>query len=166
MPDSEGPLGGFASSFSGPAEKLRHEVERVLEAVRDQGDKALGAVGLGGLTGSAPPVDVIETPEDIVVRMDVPGVSGDALNVEIAGNMLTLSGVRQATETAAGAIVHVHQRATGEFERSIPMPVPVNHEQISADISDGVLTVRLARAESSKTRQVPVNSKSTTTSVD
>ena len=161
MSGTEGPLGGFASQFAGPAEKLRQEIERMVERVRDQGDKALDVVGLSGLTGWSPPVDIIETPEEIVVLMDVPGLSGDSLNVEIAGNMLTLSGSRPKAEPASGTIVHAVQRPAGEFVRSVPMPIPVNHEQISADISEGVLTVRLSRAEHAKTRQVPVTSRST-----
>lgn len=166
MLGSESPLSGFASQFSGPAEKVRQEVERIVERVRDQGDKALDAVGLGGLTGWVPAIDVIETPEEVIVLMDVPGISTDSLNVEIAGNMLTLSGSRPKTEPLSGTIVHVSQRPVGEFVRAVPMPVPVNHEQVAAEISDGVLTVRLARAEHSKTRQVPVISKSAATDGD
>lgn len=157
---SDGPLGGFASQFSGPAEKLRQEVERMVERMRDSGDKALDAVGLGGLTGWSPPADVVETADEVIVSVDVPGISSDAVNVEIAGNMLTLSGVRPKPEAASGTIVHATQRPFGEFVRSIPLPIPVNHDNVSADILDGVLTVRLARAEHAKSRQVPVNAKS------
>ena len=157
---SDGPLSGFASQFSGPAEKLRQEVERMVERMRDSGDKAPDAVGLSGLTGWAPPADVVETADEVIVTLDVPGLSSDAINVELTGNMLTLSGVRPKTEPASGTIVHATQRPSGEFVRSIPMPIPVNNEQVSADIADGVLTVRLARAEHAKARQVPVTSKS------
>lgn len=139
--------------FTLPAEKLRQEIERLVERVGGLGEKALDTMGIKPAGGWCPPVDVIETPDEVVVLMDVPGISSAQLGVQIAGNMLTLTGSRGAV---TGDVVHVADRPTGAFSRSVPMPVPVDHDRISASTHDGVLTVRLGRTAQSRSRTIPI----------
>lgn len=144
--------------FLHQAERFRHEVEKMVERVRDQGEKALDVIGVKGLTGWHPPADIVETSDYVIVTMDLPDVSVDALDVKLAGNMLSISGSRPEATTSSGSIVHSRNRPTGEFNRSLPMPVPVDHEQVAAEVSDGVLIVRLAKSAEAKTRSVPISS--------
>ena len=146
--------------FIGQAERFRHEVERLLDRVKDQGEKALDSFGVFQSNGLAAPADLIETADGVEVTVDVPGVSGDTLDVQITGNMLTISGSRPEPQAQTGAIVHSRKRQFGEFSMSLPMPVPVNHDYIEAEICDGVLTVKLAKAEAAKARTIPIAKKS------
>lgn len=137
-------------------QRLRQEFDRWLEAAMTQGGRALDALGLRGARPWYPPVDVIETPDAVHVAVNLPGVEPDSVDVSIAGNMLSIKG--EAPEIAIGDhdTAHVRQRNAGPFERSIPMPVPVDPEHVTAEARLGVLTVRLAKAERTKTRQIPV----------
>lgn len=150
---------GKAGGLFGSSDRLREELERVVERLRDGGGKALDAMGIR--TGDwHPEVDLVETPEAVFVTLDVPGVAADSLDVQIVGNMLTVSGNRPETETDPGCIVHAQNRPRGTFSHSVPMPVPVSHEEVSAEINEGVLTVRLGKSEAAKTRTIPISQKS------
>ncbi len=108
----------------------------------------------GGAMGVIAPY--VETPEQVIVALDVPGVMGESLDVQIAGNMLTISGSRPALDAAAGNVVHSQDRPVGEFARSFPMPVAVDHNKVEAEVTDGVLTVRLAKAAQARSHSIPV----------
>ena len=74
--------------------------------------------------------------------------------------MLTIEGSHPMTDIDANWIVHSRNRPQGTFSHSIPMPVPVNHEELSAEVSEGVLTVRLGKSEAAKSRSIPISQRS------
>lgn len=150
-PKSEGPL---TSSL----ERMRQELDRWIESARSQGGRALDIFGLRGEQKVAPRLDLIETDEDIRVVMDLPGVDPNLIQVTIIGNMLTIKGHKPPTPTEANQEVHLNERSQGDFERSIPMPTPVNADDVSAESKNGVLTVLLMKSERVKSRQIPVKS--------
>lgn len=150
-----------ASGLFGSAEKLRKELERLLEKAKDQGEKALDAIGLRGGQWQ-PPVDLTETTDEVIIAVDVPGLTADQLGLEIVGNMLTISGERGEGSATTTEVVHLRQRPSGKFSRSIPLPISVNHEKIVAEVHNGVLTIRLAKAERAKAHKVPINERPTT----
>lgn len=149
-----------ASGLFGSAEKLRKELEWLLDKAKDQGEKALDAIGLRGGHWQ-PPVDLTESTDEVMIALDVPGLTSEQLNLEIVGNMLTVSGERPDIPAAACEVVHLRQRPCGKFTRAIPLPVAVNHERISAEVHNGVLTIRLAKAERAKAHRVPINERPT-----
>ncbi len=147
----DGPL---ASSL----ERMRQELDRWIESARSQGGRALDVFGFRGENKVLPRLDLIETNEDIRVVMDLAGVDPSLIQVTIVGNMLTIKGHKPPTPTGADQTVHLNERSQGDFERSIPMPAPVNPEDISAESKNGVLTVLLMKSEVAKSRQIPVKS--------
>ena len=147
---------GKAGGLFGSSDRIREELERVVVRLRDGGEKALDAMGIRTGEWQAQ-ADVIETPDAVIVMLDVPGVASASLDVKIVGNMLTIGGSHPMNDTDASWIVHVSHRPQGNFSHSIPMPVPVNHEEISAEVSEGVLTVKLAKSEAAKSRSIPVS---------
>ncbi|MEX0703811.1 MAG: Hsp20/alpha crystallin family protein [Planctomycetales bacterium] len=151
-PRSEGPL---KSSI----EKLRHEIDNWFEAALVQGEKALGAVGLrGGEFAWVPRVDVTETDNEVLVFLEVPGVDPELVDVTLAGNMLTVRGEKLATPRDERTVAHAIERSAGRFCRAIPLPVPVNADQVSAEAKEGVLTIRMFKAERARARQIRVQS--------
>ncbi|RPI83014.1 MAG: Hsp20/alpha crystallin family protein, partial [Planctomycetaceae bacterium] len=87
------------------AEKVRDVVAEWIETVAAQGEKALQALGLGNQTrASGPLADVVETASTVVVTMDLPGVDPQAIEVLLAGNMLTVKGEHQGATAAKGNI--------------------------------------------------------------
>jgi HSP20 family protein len=151
---------GIDEKHGGPlaasVEKLRHEFDHWLEAAVSQGERALDAFGLRGRHWF-PPVDVVETPEAVLVDVDLPGVDPQLVDVTLAGNMLTLRGKRIARDSVAGESAHLAERPHGDFQRSIPMPAAVDAEHVSAQAANGVLHIRLAKTERSKPRHIRVN---------
>ena len=103
-----------------------------------------------------PAIDVIETDDDVLVVVDLPGVEPDGVDVSLAGNMLTLQGDRPVSDHPEAATVHARERAQGRFNRSIPMPVPINPDGVSAESNCGVLQIRLPKAEHAKAQKIQV----------
>lgn len=145
----QGPLGQTV-------DRLRQEFERWLAAASTQGGRALDAFGLGGSCHWTPTADVLERADDVLVFLDVPGIPPASIEVSLVGNMLAVSGERVPCEVEAGTTRHLHERCCGRFNRSIPMPVSVNPEAVSAEAKDGVLRIRLAKAETAKSRRIAV----------
>ena len=150
---------------SGPmtaaAERLRHELDRWLEMAMEQGGRALNAIGLRGIRRPfVPAIDVLEGDEEVLVLMDLPGVEADQIDVSVAGNMLTIRGQRTAFPAESGRAVHSSERPAGEFSRSVPLPVPVNPEAVTATLREGVLSVKIVKSERAKARHIHVNSAS------
>lgn len=86
-----------------------------------------------------------ETHEDVVLRIELPGLDKDDCNIIIEGNLLHLSGEKRFERETSDSIYHLMERAYGAFRRSIPLPRNVNTEQAQASFKNGVLTVRLPK---------------------
>ena len=107
--------------------------------------------------GWAPAVDLYETKDDLVVTFEVPGVSEKEINVSITGDLLTVRGERHlGHDTNDGSFYRV-ERTYGKFERNVPLPVPVQADKVKASYRDGVLEVRLPKAEEVKPKQIKVD---------
>jgi HSP20 family protein len=154
-----------SSSSQGPGpisqsvERLRREFERWVDTALHQGGRALDVVGLRGTDRQwAPAVDLVETPTEIHIDVDLPGVEPSLVDVSLAGNMLTIQGPKKLTLTPEGAVIHLVERMQGPFHRMIPMPAPVVPDSVSADLKNGVLRLRLLKSEKARAQKIPVRS--------
>lgn len=148
----EQPGGPLAASI----EKLREELDRLMDVAVSRGERALDVFGVR-TRHWIPAVDVIETGEDVLVDVEMPGVDPQSVDITLAGNMLTLKGTKPVRTPEQGETAHVHERLRGDFQRSIPLPVPVDPEQVSADAQRGVLHIRLTKTERAKAKQIKVS---------
>lgn len=140
-----------------PVDRIREIVASVIDAVATQGSKAIDNLGLRTPTKHwSPDIDVVESEEEVLVSVDLPGIDPGRVEILLAGNMLTVKGERPAPETCSGKTTHRRERSFGPFSRSIPLPVAVNHELVSAASQQGVLVVRLAKEDRLKARQIPI----------
>jgi HSP20 family protein len=93
-----------------------------------------------------PPFDIEETQDSYILEMDLPGVKPEDVNIELRdGNELRISGRYHEREHTG--TMRRQSRRGGEFEYDVILPGDVNAEQIEATLQDGVLTVRLAKAQ-------------------
>lgn len=92
-----------------------------------------------------PDVDIFETDDRLVVRLELAGVRGVDLKVTVDGDALRISGVRLAPEPSGVRRLHQMEIATGPFERRLRMPIPFDREGVSAHLADGFLTVTLPK---------------------
>jgi HSP20 family protein len=102
-----------------------------------------------------PPIDIFDNGEGLVLRADLPGVSGDTLELQVQDNKLTLFGrvAQQAPEDAM--LIHQEYRV-GDYLRSFILSEDVDHERISAKLVNGVLEVTLPRAPQAEPRRIQV----------
>jgi HSP20 family protein len=103
----------------------------------------------------SPPVDIFETSESMVLRVEVPGIEQPALNVEIKDNNLIVQGERKFEEVEGRHYQQV-ERAYGTFRRVFPLPVPVQQDQIHAVLRNGVLEITLLKEDKAKSKRVQV----------
>ncbi len=92
-----------------------------------------------------PAVDVFETEKAILVRLELAGVRISDLNVTVDGNLLRISGVRQAASTDGVQRLHQMEIAFGPFERVMRLEVPFERDRVSAHLEEGFLTVMLPK---------------------
>lgn len=136
-------------------DRLRREFENMLERAKTKGGQALDLFGLKS-GGHVPAVDVLETPEEVRVVVDLPGVLPDQVDLSLTGNMLTIRGARPSCEQMDSVTTHLCERGKGEFERVLPLPVDVDPEQVNAHAENGVLTITLTKKASCRPHTIPV----------
>jgi len=103
-----------------------------------------------------PAVDVYETRDELVVAAEVPGVPEKDISVSITGDLLTLKGERAPAPEVKPDSSYRAERWFGKFERTLPLPVPVKTDRVKASYRDGVLTVRLPKADEVKPREIKI----------
>ena len=92
-----------------------------------------------------PAVDVFETEKSIVVRLELAGVRISDLSVTVDGDLLRVSGARQAASMDGVQRLHLMEIAFGPFERVLRLDVAFERDQVSAHLEDGFLTVKLPK---------------------
>ena len=109
------------------------------------------------LTTWAPAVDIYETPNELVVKADLPDVNEKDIDVRVENNLLTIHGERKFEKSVSEENFLRVERAYGAFSRSFSLPNTLNAEAIAAEYKNGVLTVTIPKREETKPRQVKVN---------
>jgi HSP20 family protein len=94
-----------------------------------------------------PALDFAENPKEYVVRLDIPGVTRDDLDVALNGNLLTLSGKRELNKHGKGDDYLWEERVEGRFTRTLRIPGLVQEGKIEATYNDGILTVKMPKVE-------------------
>jgi HSP20 family protein len=114
--------------------------------------------GFGGQAeaGYQPTLDVTETEGQWLVRVELPGVAAEAVEVSVVGNVLTVKGEKKADEAVEGHNVRRTERRHGKFVRSLEFPTDVDAGKVEARAKNGVLTIMLPKAEASRPRNVEV----------
>lgn len=131
---------------------LRNEMDQLFESFL--GSRPFYATAAPDLLN--PPVDVEETAEGYVFRADLPGMTEKDVKVSLTGDTLTLRGERKReTETTSGN-VHRTERVFGAFERTFTLPAPVRGDQVKASYRNGVLEIRVPKAEEARVREIEV----------
>lgn len=111
----------------------------------------------GWLSGTfAPSVDVTELDNAIEVRMDIPGMESKDIDVQVHGNLVTVSGERKEEKEEKGKTFHRVERRTGKFARSFTLPCSINEDEVAAEYLKGVLSLKLPKCETDKCRKVAV----------
>lgn len=103
----------------------------------------------------SPPVDVVENENELTLRLDLPGVDLQGIDIQLTGETLTLRGERRFERREGEGYVHL-ERPYGTFQRSFNLSVPVQADSVRADYKDGVLTITLPKQEAVKPRKIQI----------
>jgi HSP20 family protein len=102
----------------------------------------------------SPLADVTETDDAYVAEVELPGVHKDDISVELSGQELIISGEYKDTGTGGGALVRA--RRAGRFDYRVMLPGQADADKITASLADGVLTVRVPKAETDKPHRIEI----------
>jgi HSP20 family protein len=105
--------------------------------------------------GVYPAINVFRDREGYVLRMEVPGVSPEGVEIETQGRTLRVSGKRDLKTPGEGSF-HRRERAVGEFSRSLQLPADLDVARAEASCKHGMLTIRIPKNEEAKPRQISV----------
>ena len=128
---------------------LRDELNRLFDFAFPTRDSGL----VGGWT---PALDVYDEKDSFVVKVELPGLKKEEIDISLHDGVLTVSGERKhERESKDGAFRS--ERYFGRFQRSVTLPARVNAGDVKASYKDGVLSIELPKSEEAKPRQIAVS---------
>ena len=103
-----------------------------------------------------PAVDIEETADEFVLKVDLPGMSQKDVKVSLVGDILTIRGERKQESDRKNGGMHRVERMYGSFERSFRLGAPVSNDKVKALYREGVLEIHVPKAEEAKVREIEV----------
>lgn len=134
-----------------PMHQLRREMDRLWSAVMGEDFEPPWT----GFVHGRPAVNVWETADTVFAELEVPGLKSEQLELSVVGDQLTIKVERPELEEQ-GVTYHRRERPVGTFTRVVRLPVPVDANAVEAQLQNGVLTVKLPKAESARPRKIQV----------
>ena len=142
----------------------RNRLARIGWDVFDAGrefDRLLGST-FGAPSSSAwtPAIDVRETKNEFLVRAELPGLTKGDVEITVENGVLSLSGEKTEAfeDGSAESRRYVLERRYGRFQRNFSLPRGIDADKVTAEFSDGVLTITLPKAAAAKSRQIKIES--------
>ena len=138
------PLGDFVD--------IRDEIDRLFDTFLPAKFQAEYPV----TTAWAPRVDVAETDNEVVVSTELPGVERKDVKLSVEDNLLTIGGEKKQEKETKEKNYHCVERRYGTFSRSFTLPTRIQADKVKATFKDGILTIKLPKAEEAKTKEIPI----------
>lgn len=104
-----------------------------------------------------PALDVHEDKDNYTVRVELPGLKREDIEVSLHEGALVISGERKTETITEGTAVHRQERCYGNFSRALTLPTPVSGDRVKAAYKDGILTVTLPKVEEAKPKAITVS---------
>ncbi len=133
-----------------PMAQLRNEMDWLVQDLLGRGTRPLVPMAAG-----FPPLNVWEDGDALYAEAELPGVKSEDLEISVLGGDLTIQG-RRGPAAGGGASFHRQERGSGQFNRVVRLPIDVDTERVEADLRDGVLLIKLPKAENAKPKKIRV----------
>lgn len=130
-----------------------------LRRIQEEINRAFNESRVGG-GGEFPPVNLWRGDGGLLLMAEVPGVPLDNLEITVHQNTVTVKGKRAQEVPAQEATYHRHERALGNFARTVTLPYIVDADRVKASVANGVLTLALPRPESDKPKKIHITTAS------
>lgn len=131
---------------------LREEIDRLFDL--SMPGFTHGDVGL--FSGWAPTLDLYQDNDNVFVKVELPGMKKEEINISLHEGMLTISGERKREQKTGEGETFRSECYYGKFHRSVTLPTMVDANTVKAAYKDGILTVTLPKAEEAKPKQIQV----------
>jgi HSP20 family protein len=133
-------------------DSLQHEMNRLFESLTPTAPRSEGRG-----VAFVPPAEMHETPEAIHLDLEIPGMDAKELDVQVTAEAVSISGERKVeTKSEENGATRTEFRY-GKFQRVIPMPTRIQHDNVQAEYKNGILRLTLPKADEEKTKVVKVN---------
>lgn len=131
---------------------VRNEMDRLMNDVFRFYDDRLTE----GPLGWQPDMDIYETENEFVASLEVPGINKEDIKINVVDNKVTISGetVRERKEEKENYFLQ--ERSTGRFSRGFVLPTPIDSTKIQANCRNGVLELKIPKAEQAKPREIEI----------
>lgn len=130
-------------------EKMRRDMDRIFNALS-------GRITGGYTAGVFPLMNLSEDSDYFYVRSELPGIKAEDLDISVTGDSLSISGERKIPEEDGQAQYHRREREAGKFSRVVTLPSQIEPNKVEATSKDGILTVKLPKAEIARPKQITV----------
>ena len=131
---------------------LRDEIDRLFES--PLAELARTSQWLSGWT---PVLDLYEDKDNLFVKMDLPGMKREEIDVSLHEGSLSISGERKSEQKHEEAEVYRAERFFGRFQGTVTLPTPVAADKVKAEYKDGILAITLPKTEEAKPKHIDVN---------
>jgi HSP20 family protein len=129
--------------------------DSAIEEPQSETDKALFCAEPPKTWRSVPAVDIYESAQDVVILIDLPGVEPDRLEIELAGNILSVLG-KGPREDGTGRLL-LSEYHSHDYFRAFVITDTVDGSDVSAELADGVLKITLPKVDKAASRQIPIS---------
>ena len=127
---------------------LREEMNRLFESTFG---REFGIIG-----GWSPSLDIFEDKDHVFVKIELPGMKKEEIDISLQNGMLIISGERKKESEIHEGETFRSERFFGRFHRTVSLPTEVDATQVKASYKDGILTVELPKTEEAKPKQIEV----------
>ena len=131
---------------------LRDEIHRLFDPRLTDGQRTTDF-----FDGWTPAIDLYEDKENLFVKVELPGLKKEEIEVSVHDGTLSISGERKAATKDSSSQTFRSERFFGRFHRTVALPKPVAVDKIKAAYKDGILTVTLPKTEEAKPKQIEVS---------
>ena len=140
---------GWRSAFD-ELERMRRDMDRLLGQVAGPAYWPTNA-------GVFPLVNIFEDQDHFYINSEIPGMTSEEISISATGRNLTISGERKIASEGGNVRYHRREREDGLFNRSIALPSDIRVGKIEASYIDGILSVKIPKAEEAKPKLITVN---------
>jgi HSP20 family protein len=139
------------------ARRLPRDMESFFERFLNDPIAAWSPGRSDDLASWTPGVDVVEEADAYLFSVDLPGVPKENVDITFEDNILTISGSRERKEETNNGQYRRVERRYGKFTRSFSLPSQVDTAKVDAKFQDGVLLVRVPKAETARARKIKIS---------
>ncbi len=131
-----------------------------MESLRDRMDRMfdeLAGLNRQSSTAWVPAIEIQDREEHLVLRAEIPGVEAKDLDIQVAREAVSISGEHRYENKAQEQGFFRTELRYGSFQRTIPLPVAVENNQVQAEFKDGILKLTLPKAQEARHKVVKIN---------